>query len=353
MPRPDNLASNEQLLVTVIGAGVVGLSTAVRLSQMGFRVQIIAGHLPNETASIVAAAYWAPHWVGEYPKHWATETLTYLQSIAGPQNPAVKIVAFEEWLTDATKAELLTEIDEAYWWRNLPGIDFRIEPMRSAPDCQHCVHFRSVVVRMPDYLQQLQDHLHDEFGITVEQRWIETPHELLEESDVVVNCTGWAAKSFVTDDPQTREMRLLAGYVVRVPRRDRDVAVSLHRGRYRDRPLYLVPRSGSEQDMICGGTAIEIDETPDPRVPFTTSLDSECQAVWDRCLQFDNSLAGSAFQENLVALRPMRQSVRVEQDSRYPQLFHNYGHGGAGLTLSWGTAGHIANLVRANTLHAM
>ncbi len=40
-------------------------------------------------------------------------------------------------------------------------------------------------------------------------------------------------------------------------------------------------------------------------------------------------------------------SLRLEQAPHpRPQLFHNYGHGGSGVTMSWGCAVEIMNLIR-------
>ena len=43
-----------------------------------------------------------------------------------------------------------------------------------------------------------------------------------------------------------------------------------------------------------------------------------------------------------VGLRPVRPSVRVERVGR---LVHCYGHGGAGVTMSWGTADEVAGML--------
>ena len=47
--------------VIVVGAGVVGLSCAVRLLEAGHRVDVVARDLPLETTSAVAAALWYPY----------------------------------------------------------------------------------------------------------------------------------------------------------------------------------------------------------------------------------------------------------------------------------------------------
>jgi len=47
--------------VLVVGAGVVGLSCALRLLEAGRRVDVLARDLPLETTSSVAAAIWYPY----------------------------------------------------------------------------------------------------------------------------------------------------------------------------------------------------------------------------------------------------------------------------------------------------
>ncbi len=47
--------------ITVVGAGVVGLTTAVRLAEAGYSVDVLARDLPHETTSVLAGALWYPY----------------------------------------------------------------------------------------------------------------------------------------------------------------------------------------------------------------------------------------------------------------------------------------------------
>lgn len=47
--------------VRVVGAGVVGLTCALRLVQAGHEVDVVAAQLGNSTTSSVAAALWYPY----------------------------------------------------------------------------------------------------------------------------------------------------------------------------------------------------------------------------------------------------------------------------------------------------
>ena len=52
--------------------------------------------------------------------------------------------------------------------------------------------------------------------------------------------------------------------------------------------------------------------------------------------------------DHKVGLRPGRTEVRLEaaKVSNNCTVIHNYGHGGAGFTLSWGCAEDVLNLVK-------
>ncbi len=63
--------------VIVVGAGVVGLTCAVRLLEDGHRVDVVARDLPLETTSAVAAAIWYPYRALPQDKVMAWGTTSY------------------------------------------------------------------------------------------------------------------------------------------------------------------------------------------------------------------------------------------------------------------------------------
>ena len=56
------------------------------------------------------------------------------------------------------------------------------------------------------------------------------------------------------------------------------------------------------------------------------------------------ALAGATVLRHQVGLRPARPVVRLEREG---DVVHCYGHGGAGVTLSWGCADEVVALVAA------
>ena len=96
--------------------------------------------------------------------------------------------------------------------------------------------------------------------------------------------------------------------------------------------MYAIPRTN---DCIFGGTNELSDNlTVDPAT--TARIVAECSRV----LNIDKPRVLA----ERVGLRPFRKSgVRIERgqlrDGR--RVIHNYGHGGAGFTLSWGCAREV------------
>jgi D-amino-acid oxidase len=99
--------------------------------------------------------------------------------------------------------------------------------------------------------------------------------------------------------------------------------------------------------VVLGGTEIPGDGSLDPRPATAQRILADCAAV-------DPRLGTARILEHLVGLRPARPRVRLEAetgdghgtgDSAGRLVIHNYGHGGGGVTLSWGCAREAARLV--------
>jgi D-amino-acid oxidase len=167
-------------------------------------------------------------------------------------------------------------------------------------------------------------------GADLRVRSFATLDEALAECPRVVNCAGLGARELVPD-PTLVAVR---GQVVRVtnPGISR-VTVDEYSGHG---ITYVVPRS---RDVVLGGTADEgqEDTTPDPVVT---------REIIARCARLEPTLARAEVVSVAVGLRPVRPTVRLEREARTGgTVVHNYGHGGAGVTLSWGCAEAAAHLL--------
>ena len=92
--------------------------------------------------------------------------------------------------------------------------------------------------------------------------------------------------------------------------------------------------------VLLGGTAEEGAWDLAPRPSATQRIMRDCAAVLP-------ALRGAQIVAERVGLRPYRPDVRLEAedlgDGRV--LWHNYGHGGAGVTLAWGCARELASSI--------
>jgi D-amino-acid oxidase len=182
------------------------------------------------------------------------------------------------------------------------------------------------VIDMPVYLGYLRDRFARAGG-----RLSLAPVTSLADAGgapVVVNCSGAAARDLVPDPAV-------------VPIRGQ-VAVARNPGIeefYIDHSLappdvvYMFPHGDT---VVLGGTVAEGDWNTEPRPETAMRIVRDCAAV-------DPRLRGAPVVEHRVGLRPFRPEVRLEPEplGGGRVLWHNYGHGGAGVTLSWGCAREV------------
>jgi D-amino-acid oxidase len=297
--------------VVVVGAGVVGLTTAVRLRVAGLAADVVARELPEATTSAVAAAVWYPYKALPFDRvtSWSAATYEELRRLADVAGAGVR-------MREGT--ELLAPDAPLPWWRD------------AVPDLRRTsagLRFTAPVVDMSIHLPWLVERLRA-LGGMIERRAVRSLAEL--DADRIVNCAGLGARDLAGDATVTpirgQIVRVAAPHVDEWLIDDTDHAV----------PTYVVPR---ERDVVLGGTAQEgvEDLVPDPA---TTA------AIIARCTERLPALDGAPILSVAVGLRPARPSVRLEADGR---VVHCYGHGGAGVTLAWGCAVEVAALLGAGS----
>ena len=351
----DQLAS-----VCVLGGGVSGLSTAICLAQNGHEVTVRTGRRSSETTSAVAAAFWYPYAVKGYRRHWAAIGYHQFRSLVGDPGSGVDIVPGIEYL-DVRDDREVGDLLDSFWWRSLPGVDFEELGPDEALEVDFGgkglglrrftagATFRVPAIDMGVYLPYLESWFEGRLGGRIEVgHWFEDLDRACGEvaEEILVNCAGYAAAALVHRREPSEEVRPIGGQVVRVNAPGVRRLVFIQTGDFANEPLYIVPLPGEGRDVILGGTLDDRGSFPgrDPLPPPDAGVTEE---IIRRCLLVDPTLAGRPSLGSRVGLRPYRKGVRVEPDARYPKpVVHNYGHGGAGVTLSWGCASRVADLVR-------
>jgi D-amino-acid oxidase len=297
--------------VTVVGAGVIGLCTALAVEERGHRVRVVAAAPSDATTSAIAGAVWFPYRAGPRDKveTWAARTRTWLEQLAGDPATGVDVLAGYEITPDG---------EPAPWWATGRGP----APVTGAPPA-----WRFVAPRAQPSL--FLPYLASRLSSPIEYR---TVRDLATEpGDVVVNCTGLDARELVGD----RELVPLFGQIVIADRGSVDLSVTITDNRDPDHIFYIIPR---RDELVLGGCSIPL--APGAPAPIDPALTS-------RILEQARGLglAIGAVRTARTGLRPYRPEVRLERDAGDPRILHNYGHGGAGFTLCRGCAEDVAALV--------
>jgi D-amino-acid oxidase len=310
--------------VIVLGAGVVGLSTAITLASSSFDVRIVTREMPLATTSCAAGALWGPYLSTDARvTRWTDETRRRLLELADRfDDSGVRVCLGLEAARTPVRAPA--------WARALP--DFRLAtPAELPPGFTTGWWYRGPLVEMPVYLAFLLAQA-DQLDIPIEVAEVRSLGAVSELAPVVVNCTGLGARELAGDD----SVRPVRGQLVVV--RNPGLAHFFAEHDETPTPTYLLPHG----DRLVLGGSIE-DGRNDTRPDAAVARD-----IIRRCARIAPAVADAELLGYRVGLRPTRPIVRLEKeesDSGY--VIHNYGHGGAGVTVSWGCAVDVLARVRA------
>ncbi|MFI1068645.1 FAD-dependent oxidoreductase [Streptomyces puniciscabiei] len=297
----------------VVGSGIAGLTTAVVLAESGRRVRVWAREPAERTTSAVAGGLWWPYRIEPEPLvgAWALASLAVYEELADrPDETGVRLV-------DGVHRG--TRLDELGTWAG------GVAGLRAVADG---LAARLPVIDMPVHLAWLRERLAQAGGV-IEAREVTDLASV--PAQVVVNCTGLGARSLVPD-PAVRPVR---GQLVVVANPGITTWFTSV-GHSAAASTYVIPQPGG---LLLGGTAEEDDWSLEPD-PATAA------AIVARCAAIRPEIAQARVLAHRVGLRPARHAVRLE---RQPLpggrvLVHNYGHGGAGVTVAWGCAREAAGL---------
>ena len=296
-----------------------GLSCAVRLLEAGHEVEVISDRFSPDTVSDIAAAIWYPFLTAPADRAdgWSIATYAELERLSEhePQS-GVRMRDGREYLRQA--------VGPPEWSEDIAA--FRILDDSEIPEGYvFGWQFRAPVIEMQLYMPWLRSRV-EALGGSFVQSFVEDLNEV--SGEVVVNCVGLGARELCGDE----EVRPARGQVIFI---DQDPGIG-HFDQQPETLTYTIPRSDV---TVLGGTAQVDDWGMDIRAEDDDLILSKVEALWP---ELDRSrIIGGA-----VGLRPSRSEVRLEVEYiGERRVVHNYGHGGAGVTLSWGCAEEVANLV--------
>ncbi|XP_028251961.1 D-aspartate oxidase isoform X2 [Parambassis ranga] len=325
----------EPVRVAVVGAGVIGFSTAVCIAEVlpSCSVTLLAERFSPDTTSDGAAGIL---FAAEFPdiplerqRRWFKDSFDHLLAIAQSEHsPEAGVFLSTGW-------QIFKDVpaNKKPFWSDLV-IGFRQmadEELKRFPDHKFGQVFTTIKCECSSYLPWLKKRFMKAGG-QVEQKRINSLQELSSSFDIIVNCSGLGSKTLV-GDPHVYPVR---GQVLKL-----EAPWLQHFTRDSDGKTYIYPGIHS---VTVGGTRQEGD--------WRLQVDEgDTKSILERCSALEPSLRKAKVLSKWVGLRPSRRNPRVEREAvqlngRQVAVVHNYGHGGWGVTLAWGTALDAVGLVR-------
>lgn len=341
--------------ITVLGGGISGITTALGLELLGYETELRTAERadrprekPPAFASLWGAGAIFPYKIAiDRLEEVFDDSLALFRMLADSSAYGIR-TQNHYWLFegDSSLAHLESvereSVDDP---PSLPGAD--------VTGYASTLYF----AEMQTYLERLYE-TYEMAGGTVLRHRVTRDELTALPGDLLVNCTGYYSTELFPDD---RPFRAVRGHLVRVPaaipRRDGRLTSYIYEQATGDL-LYCFPRTDA---LYLGGTSQE--GNPPPEGPWngeecdgpTVSLDGT--TVPERLVDGNAALLDQfgvdiddTPKQGLVGYRPVRdpdgEGVRVElADEDGVPVVHNYGHGGAGITLSWGCTVRVARLV--------
>ncbi|XP_031574963.1 D-amino-acid oxidase-like [Actinia tenebrosa] len=361
----------------VIGAGVIGATTAYELLEKGYDVTLLAKQFAQGDYSVtseVASAQWEfpPGICGrhrlvdfnlENPKKWTM--VSYKKFLALSKNSSQTGVVWRPLYVFLP--EKMEETPEQIQ---------RIKDMSIIPTFKHSTNFIKQIGISPTAIVPVVDCYTVDAPTIDTVKFIEWLYKQCRAKgakfangeikgkligqiedlkakynvNVVVNCTGLAARELADD----KKVSPLRGYVLKIrndgvlmPKLDFSIifhhAIFLNPGKDNSNVhIYIIPRG--DHSIWIGGS-VEEHETDLTGVDMSHAIP---RRLLDNAKAFFPPLRAFDYKDVdqvIAGLRPAREDeIRNEIDPECASLIHNYGHAGNGIYLSWGSAVDVVKL---------
>ncbi|GAA5937927.1 hypothetical protein JCM3775_002398 [Rhodotorula graminis] len=356
--------------VIIIGAGCIGLTTAVALLRRGFPVLVLAHHLPSDPLSpdYSSTAAGAHHLSFAASDDWRqryldVKTFDVLWSESDDRDEGLHKGVMRLTQTELYKGDLHLRLLE-----ELP--DFRIHDAATLPDgIEHAVSFSSVTIepaRYLDYLVRTVTSLGGTLQRVPRLDSLAQARSYAKSPLAIVNCTGLGARDLA--ETQDKTVVPVRGQVLRVRapwiKTGWTRQVGALGGAEGGERTYVIPRASG--DVILGGTRDADDWEREPRPETTADIVRRALEICPALAHPPHAtepvdVAGLVVGE-VVGFRPTRaggfrleaETLRLEGEDVGAQgqrqgeeltVVHNYGHGGYGWQCAWGCAEEAARIV--------
>jgi len=303
--------------IVVVGAGVIGLSAAVCLAERGHPVEVRSAHELRQTTSAVAPAMIGPAIASSDSEvgRWEQASIEQFKALAEKEDTGVMI----------RRGRLTARTPMPPPPGDFPPCDEDELPPGFA------VGFWATLplVDMVPYLEYLTAQLKAAGGRVV-LRSVASLRELADEVPLIVHCAGVGARQLAGDDSVTP---VLGQHVVV---ENPGVEEFFIEAPFTPEWTAYWPHP---HHVVIGGVSRPGDESTEPDLDLA-------ERMVRRCAEVEPRLGEARVLRHQVGLRPGRPSPRLEaEEIGSARCVHSYGHGGSGVTHSWGAACAAADLL--------
>lgn len=265
-------------------------------------------------------------------ERWSNETLAKVHSLyCSEANSEIQFIM-------VTGYHLHTKETPDPWWKDCVYGFRHVDPasreaslINIPAECKQIWCHSTFSIDTTLYLQWMQKRFQSNGG-KIEKRKIKSLEELSLGYSIVINCTGVWASQLVPEE--TMQPTRGQAVIVRAPWITHFVVD------HRDNEYltYIIPRANS---VAIGGTLEHGSWSEDIK-------DDVTEDILKRCTKLEPSLARAEVIDVWAGLRPVRSQVRLDTSvgPKGGLVIHCYGHGGQGISLSWGCAKDIGDIVQ-------
>ncbi|XP_058060844.1 D-amino-acid oxidase-like [Anopheles bellator] len=328
----------------ILGSGISGLSCAVQLSEAypDAAIQIIGEYCSPYTTSDVAAGLWGPYLFGNTTeavcRKWAQTTHDYFHHLwsSGQADPCgICLVSVTELFADPQ--------EPIPWWHDIVlGFQELTYESLQVLEREHnatgkyatgftYVTFTCEPTKLMDYYCNI---LTSKRNVKFHQKHIEGIECLnnlnIDQRTIIINCLGLGAGPIFNDT----DLEPIRGQVQKVLAQGVFHSIA-------NNSSYIIPNTAT---ITLGGTK--------QKSHITQVCPSDRYSIRKNCEAIVPALKHATVVRDIVGLRPVRSTgVRLQIGTvngtfGKRTIVHNYGHGGAGITLAWGCARDVVQLVQ-------
>lgn len=314
--------------IAIVGAGIIGMTNAVRLLEKGFSVTVFTKDKPLETNSDAAVANW---FTSDDSKpllqRYCLESITKFSELMDKEGPRsgvqrIPLILYFKSKEDFEKSVWASEsLKKSVNLTNAP-------PERAeVPGFPFAVLIHNLLIHPAIYRPYMLKRFAD-LGGKLKNQKVNSLSELINDYDIVINSAGWEAE-FLTKDPHVYPIRGQTE-TMEIPKNSGHYSLNVE-----GIDAYVVFRPLTKDCVI--GTTYQVGDSG------SEIRESDKRAIVEKISKFFPYVSEGKTRSK-AGVRCGRSDVRIETEKvnntngEEKLIIHCYGHGGSGYSASWGSA---------------